>query len=671
MTLPTVCLLLTADPDLSRRLSVDAAEVASVRTVASRQELERWQERAGAVPVLLDLRHADSAGIIDAASAEARGVMVALGLPDSTPYLASGAAGVFAVEPLTCPPPQWRQTLRHVVAVLHLQEEREALRQRLASAERANPVQLGGSDAGPEGVPLHPFVRVSRHVQDAQRVLEQAVEGIAAATGIGRVGVFARGRGDTAEYRLQAGLGCLEGTDQFAFRPDEPLVRWLDRQAHLVCRAHLPRVTDHQERLLLQRALDAVGAEVILPLSGKHGLLGWAFVGHRATGLPFAARDLAGLAVMGEHVATLLENALLYAEIAVQKTLAENLLEAVPVGIVAVSQDGTVRWFNRAAEAIVGLTVSATVNRAVERTGSRIADLLRRALAGTLPDGPVVWTDPATRRTLQATVHRVGREGSGLGAMLLLTDASRERLLREKQEEVERHAFWTDLAAAMAHEVRNPLVAISTFAQLLPERYQDEDFRQQFHDIVIADVQRLNRIITQISSFAHPPVPVFRPLAPVHLAESAREHARSLLPPGAAAIEIEAAPNLPRLPADEASLADGLAHLLANACEAVQGRPDGKVVLHVRRAGAADGGSLAFAVCDNGPGIPAEMRDRLFSPFGTTKPRGLGLGLPLARRAAVDHGGRIEVDSTPGGTTVTLLVPVERREPDHAETADR
>jgi signal transduction histidine kinase len=669
VTLPTACILLTSDPELARRLSLDVADLADLRTVGSRAELERWQERTGPTPLLLDLRHAESAGLIAEASAETRATVVGLGQPESDSFRAGSEAGLGAVVALSCAPAQWRQTVRQVVAVSRLLEERDGLRQRLAAAEHAGSARAVESEAA-EGVPLHPFMCASRHFHDPQRLLEQAVEGIALAAGSVRVGVFARWR-EEPTYRLRAGRGCLEGTDQFAFAAPEPLVRWLDRQAHLVCRPHLAHVANPQERLLLQRALDAVGAEVILPLPGKQGLLGWVFIGHRATGLPFAPRDLTDLAVMGEHLATLLENALLYAEIALQKTLAENLLEAVPVGIVAASEDGTVRWFNRAAEGILGLTAAATVNRPVEQAGSRVADAVRRALDGTLPDQPLAWTDAATRRTIQASVHRVGRDHAHLGAMLLLTDATRERLLRERQEELDRHAFWNDLAAAMAHEVRNPLVAISTFAQLLPERYNDEEFRQEFHAIVTAEVQRLNLIITQISSFAHPPVPTFRDLAPSQVAEQAREHARSLLPASAPSIEVKIEADLPLLRADETALTEGLGHLLVNACEALARRPGGKVVLHVRRTGAAGLGALAFAVSDTGPGIPDEMRDKLFSPFGTTKARGLGLGLPLARRAAVDHGGQIEVDSTPQGTTVTLLLPLERGVSDHAETADR
>ena len=122
--------------------------------------------------------------------------------------------------------------------------------------------------------------------------------------------------------------------------------------------------------------------------------------------------------------------------------------------------------------------------------------------------------------------------------------------------------------------------------------------------------------------------------------------------------------------ADADALAGAVAHILVNAYEAVCSRSSRRVSLHVRCTGVNSTRSLVFAVSDNGPGIPDEVRSKLFSPFCTTKPRGLGLGLPLARRAAVDHGGRMDVDSTPQGTTVTLTLPLEGRRT-HAEAADR
>jgi len=101
----------------------------------------------------------------------------------------------------------------------------------------------------------------------------------------------------------------------------------------------------------------------------------------------------------------------------------------------------------------------------------------------------------------------------------------------------------------------------------------------------------------------------------------------------------------------------------------VRGRPSPCVKLHLRSVGTEGGRALVFSVSDNGPGIAQEIQAKLFSPFSTTKPRGLGLGLPLARRTVVDHGGRIDVATTEHGTTVTVTLPLEGKL-NHVETPD-
>jgi PAS domain S-box-containing protein len=661
----TACLLMTSDPKMIQHLALVAGGLTDMHAVANRSELARAQERAAPALVLLDLRHPDADAVLAESAPDVRAGMIVFGVPESDPFIGCRDAGLFAVEPLDAAPHHVRQTLRQALMLHRIQEELALLRQHRAAGAEASPA---ADEPALNSASLYELGRASRHYQNTQKLLEQLIEGVAAAGRIARVGAFVRLRDETT-YRLGAGLRCLDDTGLMTFEPDDPFVRWLERHAHLVCRTRLPHIADPHERRLLQRALDGVGAEIIVPLLGQRGLLGWLFVGHRATGLPFAGRDLSELSVIGEQVTALFENALLVEELAVQKTLAENLLETIPVGILAVSEDGIVRWFNRAAELILGVTAAETVNRPVEQAGSRVADVMLRAMRDGADPAPTSWTDPANRRTIQAAVHRVSAGGTRLGAMLLVSDISRERLLREKQEELERHAFWNDLAAAMSHEVRNPLVAISTFAQLLPERYNDDEFRRQFFDIVTGEVNRLNTIITQINVFAHPPKPVFRLTAPGEIAKQACARAAHLIAPGKLSVTRAGDDSLPLFLADADALSNGIAQVLINAHEAVKNHPSPHIALHVRCSGVDGVRALVFAVTDNGPGIPDEMRDKLFSPFSTTKPRGLGLGLPLARRTVVDHGGRIDVDTTPQGTTVTVTLPLEGR-PSHAETVN-
>lgn len=669
MNVPATCLLLTGDADLAARLVRTWPGNFGLRTVGSRAEDARWQDRTGPHVLLLDLRHAEAMAMLSDGTPEQRAACIALGMPGSDPFLAACAAGVFAAMPLDVPATDLLLQARRAAERLDLCEELRRLRQIIVPAAPDQPAAPAGVGSGPDVGPLQQFARASRHFQDADRLLDHVVEGMAASGQLVRVGVFTRRR-DERVFRLQAGLRCLDATDTLTFDADAPLVRWIERHAYLVARVRLAHIADADERLLLLRTLDALGAEVLAPMLGQRGLLGWIFVGHRATGMPFTARDLADLSDMAEHVATLLDNALLYEDLARQRTLATNLVASLPEGIVAFSDDGMICEVNRAAEAILDCTAADLLHHPVETAGSRLADLARRLLAGETFPCPLIWTEPGTRRTLEATLHRIGPPAARLGGMLLLVDATRERLLRERNEEVDRHAFWTDLAAALAHEVRNPLVAISTFAQLLPERYSDPEFRQQFHAIVTADVQRLNGILTQIHTFAHPPPIVFHAVPLERLVAAARQAAQRMAPAAVATVEPTIAPHLPPIQADEDALSHALAHVLANACEALQGHAAPRVALDVRRVGAEGDPAIAFAISDNGPGIPDQLRDKLFSPFTTTKPRGLGLGLPIARRTVVDHGGRMDVVTSPQGTTVTITLPIGGRRGPHAENAD-
>lgn len=663
-TSATTCLLLTCDFKLTQRLIMAAGGLTDIRATSNRME---WtcKQRTPTV-LLLDLRHPEAEAALSESTQEARSGIVTFGVPESDPFLACHEAGVFAVEPLDIPAERLRRTLRQTILLHQAQEELSVLRQQRGTCT-AEPLPQA-DEPGLNLAPLYELWRASRHFNDIYKLLNQLVEGVATAGRFARVGVFACLH-DEANYRLWAGLRCMDNADSLSFEPSDRFVRWLELHAHLVCRAHLVHVDDFRERRMLQNVLDEAGAEIIVPLLGKRGLFGWIFVGHRSTGIPFASRDLIDLTFIGEQVATLLENALLVEELAVQKTLAENLLEAIPIGILAVSEDGVVRWFNHAAEQILDASAAESINRPVKQSGSQIADMILRTIHDGAAPAPTTWTDSANRRTIRAESHRIGNKGTSLGAMLLLSDISHERLLKEEREELERHTFWNDLAAAMSHEIRNPLVAISTFAQLLPERHTDPEFRLQFFDIVTSEVERLNSIITQINTFAHPPKLVFHPITPGELIAQACVCAKQLAGADKNMVTCKIQKNLPTLTADTDALTDGIAHVLVNAYEAVHDRPSPRICLHVRCAGIDDCNTLVCAISDNGAGIAEDMRDKLFSPFSTTKMCGLGLGLPLARRAVVDHGGRIDVDTTEKGTTVTITLPLKGG-PHHAETLD-
>jgi signal transduction histidine kinase len=212
--------------------------------------------------------------------------------------------------------------------------------------------------------------------------------------------------------------------------------------------------------------------------------------------------------------------------------------------------------------------------------------------------------------------------------------------------------------------VRNPLVAIKTFAQLLPERFDDADFRKEFNNIVVKEIDRLDKIITQINNFAHPPEIVLRPIDVREPLKRSLEIARSRFGlNGGVEVQTSLPKDLPYILGDETALAEAFAHLVANAAEASLSQKKPRITLSakpIREAGQPSG--VVVTVQDNGKGIAPEIKNKVFSPFCTTKPRGMGLGLPIVKRTVFDHHGRVDIDSSPHGTSVSVMLPATTAE---------
>ncbi|MCX7819156.1 MAG: ATP-binding protein [Kiritimatiellae bacterium] len=634
--------------------------VARVLPASSEEELERLLARHDPTLVLADLRDGEGGRVVmETLRRWPNTLCIAMGDHRSEPVRLARDAGCYAVAPLDPDPWQLQSLVERGLESLQLRREIERLR-RQAPTERV-PLPFAAAETGGSGLrsaaPLWHLSLAMRNIENLDALFTRTVDGIAAAMLLSRVGVFARSRADGV-YRLVAGAGCLDETRATTYEPDDWLVRWMSRHAHLISRPLLAHLSDPDEVRRLSRALDAMGAEAIAPFFARGRLYGWLFVGRRATGAPFTYADLEELSVLAGHVAIIIDNAHLYDEAARERALAETLLRSLPTGIIAAGPDGTIQWCNTDGARIAGRKVEELIGQPVEAAGIWLADALRRALAGEEIAGQNL-ADPATGRHLFLTTRRLAADsGTGHGAVALIEDRTEALKMAQRVEEAERAAFWSDLAAAMSHEIRNPLTAIKTFAQLLPERHADAEFREQFRRVVEEEVGRLEDIVAAIHAYAHPPERRREPVEPAKLLAAALDRARRRFEAPGARVELCAAPDAPTIEGDANALADALAHLMVNALESSPETARLHVVAAANRVTIRGTDHLLLMVRDNGPGIADSVRDRLFSPFGTTKPKGLGLGLPIVRRIVLDHGGRLQVDSCEHGTRVTIVLPL-------------
>jgi two-component system sensor histidine kinase HydH len=221
-----------------------------------------------------------------------------------------------------------------------------------------------------------------------------------------------------------------------------------------------------------------------------------------------------------------------------------------------------------------------------------------------------------------------------------------EKLEREKALLLEK------MAPVLAHEIRNPLGSIKGAAQVLRSEVEGEEHRKLL-DVITEEVNRLNRVVSQFLNYARPYVPELRP-RPIN---AVIEKAMALIEADRLSthihIQLELHPHLPPVPMDQEQIHQVILNIALNAVEAMP--EGGTLTVRTSRIESDTGDAVAISVRDTGPGIRREALKQIFTPFFTTKERGVGLGLAVCQRIIRNHGGRIRVKSIPGQGTIFYI----------------
>jgi signal transduction histidine kinase len=211
------------------------------------------------------------------------------------------------------------------------------------------------------------------------------------------------------------------------------------------------------------------------------------------------------------------------------------------------------------------------------------------------------------------------------------------------------------LAAGLAHEIKNPLAGVRGVIELLRDESDDEPQRTLFEQIV-TELDRVNRTIHSLLSFARPSRPRRVPTDVRGLIEDSLRLVLPRLRKENIRLEIDVAPNVGQFRLDPTHIRHVLVNLVTNAADAIENGG----IISVRAISSPDQNDLFLSVTDDGPGIPANLRDKIFEPFFTTKFTGTGLGLAVVNSLVTRSGGVIELMSEPGrGTTFFVLLPSE------------
>jgi signal transduction histidine kinase len=341
-------------------------------------------------------------------------------------------------------------------------------------------------------------------------------------------------------------------------------------------------------------------------------------------------------------------------------------------GVVVITSRGQLAHINREAYRILGLPPAAddAGRRYVEvlRGCPEIIRVLRSAFELTNPPNRAELRLRSTNRVIGYTVCAV-RDANGevTGATLLFKDLTRVEQLEERERLRDRLAALGEMAAAIAHEVKNPLAGIKVMAGLLKRRMTGVADAEALLNDIINEAKTADAIVLEILEFVRPIRLQVDAFSLASILDEALRSTESRVERGATEVVVDLPADLPALEADGNQLRQLFTNLFTNAFEALDHK--GRICIEAKLKpvevdpDAFDGGYLPQAVVvsvtDDGPGIPEELRDRIFSPFFTTKAKGSGLGLAIVRKIVDAHDGRIDLlVGEHGGTCFRVTLPV-------------
>lgn len=345
------------------------------------------------------------------------------------------------------------------------------------------------------------------------------------------------------------------------------------------------------------------------------------------------------------------------------QSMHHNILDSLADAVITVDAQDNVSYINPAAcdlfhcEAgdIVGRPY-LTLFRADANFSSLVIDTLHsgREHRGVELDYPLSHHTP---HVLASTSLLFDGRGHQLGVVAIIRDVSETYSLQKQVARADRLAAIGEMAAGIAHELRTPLTSIRGFVQYLQGSTDPGEWKE-YGDIIIREVDGLNRIVSELLDLVRSQ-PLHTESTDINrLVEETLLLARDSASNRRVAYVLELAESLPQVEVDRGQIKQVLLNIIVNAIQAIaeQGEIRISTAMH-------ENGGVILCVSDNGCGIPAAVRERIFDPFFSTKPTGTGLGMAIARRIIESHHGSIEIDSNEGqGTLVSLILPAHPEE---------
>ncbi len=347
-------------------------------------------------------------------------------------------------------------------------------------------------------------------------------------------------------------------------------------------------------------------------------------------------------------------------ELLESKTHLEAMLGGIAEGVVFVDNENKITLINDAAETIFGIKREDWYGRDFKNAHSEKAHKKALELIIEMREGKIKSFSSeikAGEKTLLAHFSPIMHDHEYIGIIFIATDVTEVKRLQSELVQSEKLALVGKMSSAVAHELRNPLVPIGGFANLIYKRLDEASPLKKYAGIIVREIDRLEKLLHNILYFTKDAKPELKPLKLNDIINELLYFYKDTFAEHNISLSIHLSEDLPIIGLDHSLIKQALINIIINAVQAMEA--GGLLTVESMTKREKDAAYVVVVINDTGAGIPEDIMKNIFDPFYTTKIRGLGLGLSLTRRIIESHGGEIRVESAEGiGSTFIISLPV-------------
>jgi PAS domain S-box-containing protein len=541
-------------------------------------------------------------------------------------------------------------------------------------------------------------------ILNLNKLLELILQRLCTAMDIGKSFIMLK-EGTSNYYTVKAIKDVGKGSNAhkkqaLTLSDSSELIQWLSGDGSIMTKGLVGRTHGSKIPQKIKDTVEEIGIEMCVPIFFENKIIGVLFVGKKRNRKVFSEEDVDFFQTLSHQIAVAIRNAQLYTELKDNKAYQEDILNNLKSGVIVINMDKKITLLNHEACRLLNLIPPSFIGKDISLLSKDLSDLFSQTLDNKteFSRAELVVTIDGKHIPLGANTSFVRTAGGSLlGVIMVFTDLTVIRKLEAEKRWADRLANFGTVAAGMAHEIKNPLVAIKTFLQLLPEKFDDESFRKDFLGIACNEVDRINKIIEKLLSSAGPSDSLFEPVDLHRVINDTLYLLKSEVAKKGFEVKTNFCTEKPNIIGNTEQMTQLFLNLFLNSFDAMsetctsppphpsQGEDKGgggrleitttfskkDTMRWPHKIPARDfeeADTVTIKVSDTGKGIPPENVNQIFDPFFTTKEKGSGLGLSIVHTMVKEHRGTIDVESKVGeGTCFNINLPLLKQDTKDSE----